>query len=84
MMESRECEYSVCEPGRHVAVATAIDTSSRAIILSGTGGPIICRNQIACATHRPVVVSCRGGPQADTMCGCDCSISDGDWRADSR
>jgi len=78
------CESSVCEPGRHVAVATAVDTSSRAIILSGTGGPIICRNPIACSAHRPEVVSCRAGPQADTLCGCDWLMSDGDRRAVTR
>ena len=79
-----DCESSVCEPGRHLAVATAVDTSSRAISLSGTGGPIISRIQIACAAHRPVVVSCRAGPQADTLCGCDWLMSDGDRRAVSR
>jgi len=78
------CESSVCEPGRHVAVATAVDTSSRAIIVSRTGGPIICRNPIACAAHRPVVVSCRAGPQADTLCGCDWLMYDGDRRAVTR
>jgi len=84
MMKVRDCESSVCEPGRHVAVAKAVDTSSRAIILYGTGGQIICRKPIVRAAHRPFLVSCRAGHQADNMCGCDLLVSVGDRRDASR